>query len=215
MNQQEHPAHQFTNSWFNNLAKGVWDQLITNLNPTTILEIGSYEGASTCYLIDLLAQKKEIEVHCIDSWEGSAEHKSDGTNMSEVEARFLHNTKLSSELAAHNVALAIHKGFSDYHLSKLFSDGKRNYFDFIYIDGSHYASDVICDAVLSFRLLRIGGVIAFDDYLWAGHNIPFGVITDPLGCPKLGIDAFTNLYGNRIRLLSAPLYQIYVQKISD
>ena len=42
---------QFTNSWFDSVARNVWDQLIPKINPSKILEIGSYEGASTCYLI--------------------------------------------------------------------------------------------------------------------------------------------------------------------
>ncbi len=39
-------------------------------------------------------------------------------------------------------------------------------YDFIYIDGGHGATDVLEDAVLSFRLAKPGAVIAFDDYLW-------------------------------------------------
>jgi hypothetical protein len=70
----------------------------------------------------------------------------------------------------------------------------------------------LLDAILSFRLLRVGGVIAFDDYLWS-EELESG--RDPLRCPKPAIDAFTNLYLRKIDILSAPLYQMYVTKISD
>lgn len=207
--------YNFTNNWFDSSAKEVWDTLITQLNPTRILEIGSYEGASTCYLIEKLAASKEIELHCVDTWEGGVEHKEGGVaeaNMFEVEDRFHHNTQLAISKFQNNVQLFLHKGFSDVALSQLISDGKQGYFDFIYVDGSHQAPDVLCDALLSFRLLKNNGVIAFDDYLWQ-EQLPYGA--DPIRCPKIAIDAFTNIYCRKIRVISAPLNQLYVQKICD
>lgn len=206
---------QFTNNWFESRARGVWEQLIPQIKPTKILEIGSYEGASTCFLIQKLAQANPIEIHCIDTWEGGIEHQPGGNasvNMSAVEERFNQNVELAIEAVPNNVDLVIHKGYSDIELSTLFVTGKKNYFDFIYIDGSHQAPDVLCDAVLSFRLLRVGGVIAFDDYLWS-ENLPYGV--DPVRCPKPAIDSFTNIYCRKIGIISAPLYQLYIQKTSD
>jgi hypothetical protein len=38
------PNYEFTNNWFENTAKGVWDSLIPQINPHRILEVGSYEG---------------------------------------------------------------------------------------------------------------------------------------------------------------------------
>ncbi|BAP89450.1 putative uncharacterized protein [Burkholderiales bacterium GJ-E10] len=205
-------AYQYTNSWFASTAKGNWDQLIPQLNPQRILEIGSYEGASTCYLIDTLGPRTALEIHCVDTWEGGAEHQDGGyvqTDMSRVEARFHHNTQIAIGNAPNPVDLVLHKGFSDIELSRLLADGKQGYFDFIYVDGSHQAPDVLCDALLSFRLLRKNGVIAFDDYLWH-EPLPYGM--DPIRCPKPAIDAFTNLYCRMIRIIPAPLYQLYVEK---
>ena len=133
-------TYDFTNSWFEEFAKGVWDSLIPQLNPTRILEIGSYEGASACYLIEKLAASKEIEIHCVDTWEGGLEHNKLG--MSDVEKRFHHNTKIAIGKIENNVELNLHKEFSDVALSKLISEGKQGYFDFIYVDGSHQAPDV-------------------------------------------------------------------------
>ena len=205
-----HSTYDFTNTWFENAAKAVWDSLIPQINPTRILEIGSYEGASACYLIEKLAPSKNIELHCVDTWEGGIEHE--GSEMHAVEKRFQHNINTATSKVKHTVELLIHKGFSDVALSNLIANGKQGYFDFIYVDGSHQAPDVLCDAVLSFRLLRKNGVIAFDDYLWQ-EQLPHG--TDPIRCPKPAIDAFTNIYCRKIRIINAPLYQLYVQKISD
>lgn len=207
-------TYDFTNTWFDS-AREVWDHLIPQINPIKILEIGSYEGASACYLIEKLAAQSEIELHCVDTWDEGVEHKAAGVfeaNMADVEKRFHHNTNIAISQVTKPVRLLLHKGFSDVVLSKLIADGKQGYFDFIYVDGSHQAPDVLCDAVLSFRLLRNDGVIVFDDYLWQ-ESLPYG--TDPLRCPKTAIDAFTNIYCRKIRVLSAPLSQLYVQKISE
>lgn len=211
-NMNEQPGYQFTNDWFLVTAKSVWDHLIPRVDPTRILEVGSFEGASTCYIIDSLASRKSIELHCVDTWEGGVDNKDAGTDMSAVEQRFLHNIKVSTERAANKVDVHCHKSYSDVALARLLAEGKQNYFDFIYVDGSHQAPDVLCDAVLSFRLLKTGGVMVFDDYLWA-ESLPYGV--DPIRCPKPAIDAFTNIYARKIRILREPLYQLYVEKLGD
>ena len=58
-------GYQFTNDWFLHGGKKVWDSLIPQINPTRILEIGSYEGASLCYLIDRLSPHKALEIQGI------------------------------------------------------------------------------------------------------------------------------------------------------
>jgi predicted O-methyltransferase YrrM len=206
MRQNHEENYQFTNDWFAT-CRLTWLNLIPQINPTKILEIGSYEGASTCFLIETLGKTKPIELHCVDTWEGGVEH--DGTDMESVESRFKQNTNIAIESATHEVELVVHKGCSDLELTKLIASDKRSYFDFIYVDGSHQAPDVICDAILSFKLLRVGGVIAFDDYLWA-ENLPYG--TDLVRCPKLAIDAFTNIFCRKIEIIQAPLYQLYLKK---
>jgi predicted O-methyltransferase YrrM len=200
----------FTNNWFEGAALPVWSNLIPQLNPARLLEVGSYEGASTCFLINTLSRSKEIEIHCVDTWQGGVEHT--GVDMSSVESRFRHNTDVAVKNSTYKPRFFVHKGFSDLVLSKLLAQGLHQYFDFIYIDGSHQAPDVICDAILGFRLLKVGGVMAFDDYLW-GEN-PTETM-DPVRCPKPAIDAFTSLYCRKVRIIPAPLYQLYVQKVSN
>ncbi len=203
--------YEFTNDWFS-LARPIWLNLIPEVMPSRILEIGSYEGASTCFLIDTLSPKKSIEIHCVDTWEGGIEHKEIGDDMGAVERRFQHNTRLAVEAANHEVSLCVHKVPSHIALSRLVAEGKEGWFDFIYIDGSHQAPDVMSDAILGFWLLRVGGTMVFDDYLWS-ENLPYG--KDPIRCPKPAIDAFTNLFCRKIRIIKAPLYQLYIQKTDN
>ena len=81
-----------------------------------------------------------------------------------------------------------------------------------HVDGSHQAADVLLDAVLSFQLLRLGGLLIFDDYLWSME--PVGT-QDPLNMPKPAIDAFFNIYQRKMRIVAdAPLRQIYANKTS-
>ncbi len=100
-------------------------------------------------------------------------------------------------------------GLNSTQLPKLLAEGKQGYFDFVYIDGSHQAPDVLLDAILGFEPLRTQGIIVFDDYLWQ-EPLPGG--TDPIRCPKIAIDAFTNIYCRKLRIIGAPLYQLYMQK---
>lgn len=203
-------AYQFTNTWFQGQAQPAWDQLIPMVRPSKILEVGSYEGASASYLISSLAPHQPLELHCIDTWEGGVEHS--GTDMSAVEARFRHNVELAMRSAAHPVELFTHKGYSDVRLAELLANGKAGYFDFVYIDGSHQAPDVLFDAVVGFKLLKVGGVMVFDDYVWSETN---GLPRDPINCPKMAVDAFINMNIRKVSFINGPIAQIYVRKVED
>ena len=61
--------------------------------------------------------------------------------------------------------------------------GKYTHYHFIYIDADHTTIGVLVDAELSWRLLEVGGIMAFDDYTW-GQELP------PHLAPALGIDLF-------------------------
>ena len=201
----------FTNSWFDQ-HKTVWGQLLNWLGPARILEIGSYEGNSTTYLIENIGSHRKVEIHCVDSWEGGIEHKTGGfveADMTEVEGRFLHNVKIARGRASHEASITVHKGLSSRQLPKLLAEGKQGYFDFIYIDASHQAPDVLLDAVLGFELLRPQGIIVFDDYLW---QEPLSGGVDPIRCPKIAIDAFVNIYCRQLKVVSVARQQLCLQK---
>lgn len=193
-------------------VKPIWDDLFGKVSPRRILEVGSFEGASVCYLIEKLGHAGALEVHCIDTWEGGIEHQAQGYNMSAVEARFDHNMRLALSRCPNPVDFRKHKGISEIHLSRLISTGRRGSFDLVYIDGSHQAPDVLMDAVLGFSLLRRGGVMIFDDYTWF-EQLPQG--KDPLRCPKPAIDAFVNINFRKIEILNTILYQLYLIKTQD
>jgi len=200
--------YEFTNSWFRNTARFNWDNLVPQINPTRILEIGSYEGAATCYLIERLGNVKELDITCIDTWEGSNEHKRMSVDMGEVEARFDANINYACNKVTFKPKITKIKGFSDIELMKMSLGDKRDYFDFIYVDGSHATFDVLTDGVLAFKLLKIDGVLVFDDYNWAAPGMK-----NMDDYPKLAIDAFTTCLSNKIVLIQTINSQIFVQRI--
>ena len=169
--------YRFTVDWFSG-REGYWREILSQLRPQKLLEIGSYEGRSTVFLIEQCAQIAPAEICCIDSWQGGVEH--DQTAMDEVEARFDANVALAQSHGTYPVAIRKIKSLSHPALLALDREERGSY-DFIYIDGSHQAPDVLADAVLSFWLLRSGGIMVFDDYLWSME--PFGQ-QDALNMPK-------------------------------
>jgi predicted O-methyltransferase YrrM len=202
---------EYTVNWFDS-NRPVWDTFLPHLEARLVLEIGSYEGASACYLIDVLGRKAPLEIHCIDHWNGGIEHRAATIDMAQVEQRFRRNTAISVINSPFPVDLHIHKGSSESCLGALLSQQPKPQFDFIYVDGSHQAADVLLDASMAFRLLRVGGIMVLDDYLW--HETQ-AASRDPLAVPKMAIDAFINCHFNRLRIVSAPLYQIFLQKLLD
>ena len=203
---------KFTNNWFALTALKNWQSLIPQVKPQKVLEIGSFEGASASFLIGCNQWCEEMALFCVDTWEGGVEHQARDIDMTSVEARFDHNIEQAQLLASKSSTVTKCKGTADIELAKLLVDGHAGTFDFVYVDGSHQAPDVMLDALLAFKLCKVGGYIAFDDYLWA-ENLPQG--RDPLRCPKMAIDAFTNIFFRKVHLLSAPLGQVYVTKISE
>ena len=208
-------AYEFTNDWFS-MNIPMWDQITTNLKPAKILEIGSYEGRSTCYVIEKCGRQRPIEVHCIDSWEGGIEHKAGGfveSAMGDVERRFEKNVEHAKSTVRNPVTVVKHKNLSNLALAKIVAAEPAPKFDLVYVDGSHQAADVLVDAVLSFQVLRVGGVMIFDDYLWSME--PPGK-QDPLNMPKPAIDAFLNIFQRKMLILrGAPIHQMYATKVMD
>ena len=145
--------------------------------PVRYLEIGAFEGATTAHVFKLLDGQLRITV--IDPWLDYAELPAE--QMLNAEQRFLANM---NTIGATPV-LRVLKGGSIEHLPALIANAEQ--FDLILIDGSHHALDVLADVALAWRLLTPGGLMVFDDYLYAvehgGRQFR----------PKPAIDAFIGL----------------------
>ena len=203
--------YEFTNSWFESVARGSWDIVFDTLRPQRVLEVGSWEGASAVYAIEKIEKYGGGEICCIDTWSGGVEH--DKSEMNRVEERFTRNINFMMS-SCPRVGVRVEKSTSELVLSRLLAEQVAP-FDFIYIDGSHQASDVLLDACIAFRLLRFGGVICFDDYLWRYVDTTSTSQTPMvLMSPKIAIDAFSNINFDRLEFLPMlPNYQFFFRRL--
>lgn len=150
-----------------------------------LLEIGSFEGRSAVWFLKHVLTDESSELVCVDIF-----------SLPGLEARFDHNIRLADR---HGQVRKL-KGKSADVLAKL----EAASFDAIYVDGGHDAATVLLDAVLAWRLLKPGGVLIFDDYLWEPER--------PLSeRPQLAIDLFRETTGDALEILHAG-YQVIGRK---
>ena len=212
--------YKFTQDWFS-WAPPVWSQLVEHLPARQrFLEIGSFEGRSAVWIMENMMEDGGY-IDCIDTWDGGEEH-SNG-EMGGAEERFDHNLELASERSGifdGDVARSYFKlkGPSTKVLAAILAEGESSddalfedgasttkpKYDFIYIDGSHIAKDVLTDACMAWPLLKQGGIMVFDDYMW-------GEPRDILHRPKPAIDAFVNLFAEEVDMVHMG-YQLIVRK---
>jgi len=205
-------APEFTHDWFSDNIP-IWETLFARHipQPRRILEIGSFEGRATTWMLDhAFAPGTAGEIFCVDTWEGGVEHA--GIAMDAVFRRFRANVQASLRRhPGHRVI--VHRQPSDVALLALHAAGHAGKFDEVYVDGSHAAPDVLSDLVLSFGLCRAGGLIICDDYLWSRRRHGS---EDVLEDPRIAIDAFATINRRRVRVLQDyPLRQLYMLKTAD
>lgn len=193
--------YQFTQDWFS-WAPQVWVHLVDQLSERAeALEVGSFEGRSAAWIVENLLVDGGC-LDCIDTWEGGEEHKD--SELSGAEERFDHNVGVLKE----RFPLRAVNKFKDRSLTALgkllVRHNAKGHYNFIYVDGSHIAGDVLADACMAWPLLKGGGVMVFDDYLW-------GEPRDALHRPKLAVDAFVNANAERLDILHVG-YQLAVRK---
>lgn len=194
--------YQFTKDWFN-WAPEVWQQLIPHLpERRAFLEIGSFEGRSAVWIAENMAQDGS-HIDCIDTWEGGEEHSEE--DMAAVEARFDENARQVNGYYGGGRLVSKYKETSTYALAnRIVETLGGNLYDFIYIDGSHIAKDVLTDACMAWPLLKPKGLMVFDDYMWGNPR-------DILHRPKPAIDTFCNLFAEEAEIVHVG-YQLVVRK---
>ena len=180
-------GYEFTIDWVSNNVE-TWKKHLGEFRgkpAIRALEIGSYEGRSAIWFLEEILTHPSSRITCVDLFE-----------IAEVEARFDHNLEASGE------AFKVDKIKGDSQMVLRQLGGQK--FDFIYIDGSHTARDVLLDAALSWGLLKEGGLVVFDDYrlLLEWH---------PWRRPKMAIDAFLEVFGPYLDVVHHG-YQVIVRK---
>jgi predicted O-methyltransferase YrrM len=187
----------YTHDWFSNNI-GYWTQLLSDLKgkpDLNFLEIGCYEGKATYWLCKNILTDPTSTITVVDTFAGSKEHEG-RVDFSQVEQNFRENL---AEFIPEKVNIFRQKS-QDY-----LRDINACIYNFIYIDGSHTAPDVLEDAVLAWRLLKPEGIMVFDDYAWDAYK------DKPELNPRLAIDSFLSVMTGKYQLLQKS-YQVAVKK---
>ena len=167
--------------------------------PKVTIEIGVFEGDSTFNIVNYLIQENPTYKHyAIDPFSQSENLKQEVVDKAKAQFK--------SNMVEFPQVELIEKNSLD-GLLELYNRNVKA--DFIYVDGSHFAKDVLSDAVLGFELLNIGGVMLFDDAVsWRyGSNIQ--------DSPKIAIDSFIQCNWNRLKVLEMPNgYQTAILRVS-
>jgi predicted O-methyltransferase YrrM len=151
------------------------------------LEVGVFEGASALWMLENVLTHRSSKLTCIDTFQG-------GTH-----ARFRANLKLSGV----SRKAAVVKGPSHEKLRGLPLDR----FDVAYLDASGVAEDVLTNAVLTWDLVKVGGLLIFDDYrLWPQWPASYR--------PEKAVDAFLAVFKNGLDVVHAD-YQVIVRKTEN
>lgn len=175
----------FTSDWFSH-NQAVWDREIaphlSKIDAPNVLEIGAFEGRSSLYFLENFSN---LMLTVIDPWA----YTNDAGE--ETNRRFLSN------IASFNDRVIVMRGKSQ--LMRKLDDHQ---YDIVYIDGEHTSAAVLHDAILAYELVKVGGLLIFDDYQGGDKSLMY---------PKPAIDFFTEAYGSlsKIRLVSDGYQRIY------
>ena len=121
----------------------------------TILEIGSYVGASACCFGAAMEKSGSGRVFCIDTWNNDAMTEGSMDTYSE----FLKNTEA---LAPFIVPV---RGFSTDAVQQIAV--RINHADLLFIDGDHSYEGVKTDWNVYKGFLKAGSIVVFHDWGWA------------------------------------------------
>jgi predicted O-methyltransferase YrrM len=162
------------------------------------VEIGSWEGLSSYFILKSLPN---AVLTCVDSWEGADEHKSGFVTaqvLSNIESAF------DANLAPFEARLTKYRGTS----FSFFNENQReSELDLIYVDGSHHCDDVVVDAIKCFQMLKVGGLMIFDDYLWRWYP-------RAIDNPAAAIHAFLRLKKGSYKIVRV-YAQLIIEKTKD
>ena len=187
-------------NWFDVSGRSLFEQFLVGYaqQDVNFLQIGAYTGDATEWLMNNVINRSKLsKLTDVDTWAGSDEAIHKTFDWSDVERHY--TARFVDDIA--NGKLRKLKTSSD----KFFARNKDGY-DFIYIDGDHTALGVLKDGINAYDCLKVGGLLAFDDYLWE-PSLP------PQSTPKLAVNVIATLFDGRLEVVHSG-YQVWFRKIS-
>ena len=181
--------YRLADNWFNNIDINNYKD-----RPIKYLEIGTFYGANILSVAKTYGLHNDSRLYCVDPWEDYDEYTEYKNQQTSIFNSFIENIENSGV----KDKIIVKRGYSNIEVPQ-FND---EFFDIIYIDGNHEPDFVLEDAVLSFRKLKKGGIMIFDDYGWGGPDLT-----------QKGIDGFLSGYHKKIKHLGDRETQVFIQKI--
>ncbi|NJS11342.1 MAG: tetratricopeptide repeat protein [Microcoleus sp. CSU_2_2] len=178
--------YQFTQDWFTHNIP-TWKkhlQQFADVPDFKVVEIGSFQGMSACWLLDNILTHPTAKITCIDLY--FQEHFKGNIVKTGVADKVIELQGYSQELLV------------------TFADES---YDIAYVDGCHKPTSVLQDAILSWRLVKVGGLMIFDDY-------EFTFPDSPEQDTKIGIDIFLEMFASQLEVVHKG-YQLIVKKIDN
>ena len=205
-------------------AKAIFEKVLRffannnkSANPK-VLEVGTYAGTS---LIEIIKQIPNSQGTAIDIWE----------SYDEINENKLLNKNILNDDEIRK-SLNVLKTIKENNIEELFYSNIRTVglqdrirgikgkssnvllnmikqnemFDFIYVDGSHKCLDVALDLCLSWQLLRNGGFMAIDDYL---YTLETNFENNVLEYPYHAVNHFLESHKNELTILEKG-YRVFV-----
>lgn len=193
--------YKYTKPWFLNseISKVLFD--IPNIDKTNkynILEIGCFEGLSSCFFSDNIMDHDESTLDCVDPFFISGTVP--GITSQCITSNTIDIFKQNINLSKNNNKIIFHNITSDTFFKKNIKK-----FNFIYVDGCHEQNYIDRDIRNSFAALEIGGILWMDDY---GGGDP------PNNWCRIPIDKFIAEIKDKIKIIHKN-YQLAFVKIAD
>lgn len=159
-----------------NSNDNAFETLILKVKPKTIIEVGSWKGASAINMAQICKKNNlQPQIFCVDTWLGALEF---WTNLADTEERNLYFKNGYPQVYYQFLSNVIHTDTQDLitplplpsniaHKVLNFHNIKA---DLIYIDASHEYEDVLVDIRNYRQLLDTSGIIFGDDFSnsWPG-----------------------------------------------
>ena len=162
------------------------------------LEIGSFEGNSAIFILENFHM---VNLICVDQWKQL--YRDDGKregyenlSINEIEKNFDLNLKtytgrfLKKKISSNN-----------------FFKKNNKEFEVIYIDGSHFAPDVLDDCRNSWSILKKNGILILDDYFWIGYS----KIEEN---PAFAINQFLKEISGKYKVENFTKFQLFLRKVN-
>lgn len=154
----------FTRRFFANF-KLIMNEFVNK--PTSFLEIGVFQGYTAEWILENILKHPDSRYIGIDPWERFKVFKKRFDTEEKWKLEMLDRIDMLRSRYAGKAEFI--KGFSQEIL--LQERVRKNKYDIVYIDGNHTAIAVINDFVLSWPLLKVGGIMIFDDYLYRANPV--------------------------------------------